>query len=185
VLKSAVIVSVLGGLCVLASTAQAQDRAAGAAPDDRAEVTTYVFSGTNIRSGVGAAVRWPLTGPLSLELETNYRQGEIGALSSHLSLLSDLPGAGRVTPYVAAGIGLEQYGTPVVAGVYDPGATQPRRAIVTAEQTAFVLNAGGGVRVRGGENWGVRSDARYFNGLGAAPERFRVYNGLTFRPGAK
>jgi hypothetical protein len=175
VLKSCVIVSVLGGLCVLAPAAQAQDRAGERAGQEGVEVTSYVFTGSNLGKGVGTAVRWPMPGPLSLELETNYRQGEIGALSSHLSLIRDLPSVGRVTPYGAAGIGLEQYGTAESVG----------GNIVARTQTAFVVNAGGGVRVRTGEKWGVRSDARYFNGLGSAPERFRVYNGVTFRPSSK
>ena len=48
---------------------------------------------------------------MSLEAEVGYRRQELNALSAHLSLLQDLPRIGRIRPYLAAGIGLEEYGT--------------------------------------------------------------------------
>ena len=99
------------------------------------------------------------------------------ALSSHFSLLYDLPTLGRVAPYVAGGIGLEQYGVALEA---------PQGRLVTQQQTALSVNAGGGVRVPINQRWGVRSDARWFNGLGrTAPERWRLYNGVTVGRGGQ
>ncbi len=81
---------------------------------------------------------------------------------------------GRVTPYVAAGVGLDQYAY---------AETAPSGAMVADFGTAFSVNAGGGVRIRGDETWGMRTDARWFNGIGRkAPERLRLYNGVTFNP---
>jgi hypothetical protein len=135
-----------------------------------AEITPFVFLGSGASSGVGAAVRWPLISRLSVELETSYRRAEISALSSSLSLLFDFPGVRSVTPYVVGGIGLDQYGTPeVLAG-----------NVVARERTAFSVNAGGGIRVQADQNWGVRSDVRWFNVVGNGPERWRLYNGVTF-----
>jgi hypothetical protein len=58
--------------------------------------------------------------------------------------------------------------------------------LIVQPRLAFTLNAGGGVRVPVNDRWGVRADARWSNGIGwAAPERWRVYNGVTFRSGGK
>ena len=135
-----------------------------------AEVTPFVSLGSDTSTGVGAAVRWPLASRFSAELETSYRRVEIGALSFNLSLLYDLPKAGPVVPYVAGGVGLDQYGTPEVL----------EGKVVSRGRTAFSVNAGGGLRVHTEKNWGVRTDARWFKDLGKmAPERWRLYNGLT------
>src|SRR5204863_9169688 len=113
-----------------------------------AEITPYVFLGSGTSSGVGAAVRWPLASGFSVELETGYRRAEIGAVSSNLSVLFDLPKLGSVIPYVGGGVVLDQYGTPeVVAG-----------HVVAREKTGFSVNAGGGIRVQADQNWGVRAD---------------------------
>jgi len=163
---------VVGACAVLAATSvRAQDAASDSSSRTAVEITPYVLLGSNSSSGVGASVRWPLVSQLSAELDTSYRRGEIGALNLNLSLLFDLPQAGRVIPYLAGGVGLEQYGTAEVVG----------GSVVPMERTAFEVNAGGGIRVRADQNWGVRSDARWFNGIGAtAPERWRLYNGVTF-----
>jgi hypothetical protein len=108
---------------------------------------------------------------VSVELETAYRRSSLSPISANFSLLFDFPSAAHVTPYVAAGVGLDQY------AVAD---TSPGGHLVPRAGTAVSVNAGGGVRVRGNERWGIRSDARWSNGLGArAPERWRVYNGVT------
>jgi hypothetical protein len=155
-----------------ATSARAQDGSAQVRSDATPEITPYVFLGSVNSSGVGAAVRWPLTGPLSVELETSYRRSDVSPLSSNLSLLFDFPQVGRVTPYVVGGVGLDQYATADLS---------PAGKIIAQANTAFSVNAGGGVRVRGDENWGIRTDARWFNGIGErAPERWRLYNGVTF-----
>jgi hypothetical protein len=105
-----------------------------------------------------------------MELETGYRRVEIGSLSFNLSLLYDLRKTGPVVPYVEGGVGIDQYGTPELqAG-----------KVVARRRTAFSVNAGGGLRVQAGENWGVRTDARWFKDVGKmGPERWRLYNGVT------
>jgi len=147
---------------------------AARAQDDPVEITPYAFLGSNGSGGVGGAVRWPLPGPLSVELETSVRRAQVAPFSANVSLLFDLPGVGRVTPYVATGIGLDQYVTALQA---------PSGEVIAQSGTAVAVNAGGGARFRAGEKWGVRSDARWFNGIGQqVPERWRLYNGVTFAP---
>ena len=132
-------------VCACALLAAGSARAQDNASDSRstAEIAPYVLLGSNSSSGAGVSVRWPLVSQFSAELDTSYRRGEIGALNLNLSLLFDLPQAGRVTPYLAGGAGLEQYGTAEVVG----------GSVVPMERTAFEVNAGGGIRVRGDQNW--------------------------------
>ena len=74
-------------------------------------------------------------------------------------------------------LGLEQYGTAVDV---------PTFGIITQPRIALTVNAGGGVRVPVNQTWGVRADARWVNGLSTfAPEHWRVYHGVTFRPGGR
>ena len=166
-----VLVAVVCAILLAPTSARAQDHPPQT-KSHAAEITPFVFLGSGATSGVGAAVRWPLVSRLSVELETSYRRAEIAGLSTNLSLLFDLPRMGPVTPYVAGGVGLDQYGTPEVL-------TDGR--VVARKRTAFSVNAGGGVRVQAGENWGMRTDARWSKDIGRfAPERFRLYNGVTF-----
>lgn len=140
------------------------------------EITPFVSIGSVLSSRVGAAIAFALTPKLSLETEIGYRRGEIGALSSNVSLLYNLPQLGRVTPYLAGGVGLEQYGAPV---------GQPGVGLVAQSKMAFAVNAGGGLKVPIDNTWGFRTDARWFNGFGRdAGEHWRLYNGVTFGTGA-
>ena len=155
----------------VATSARAQD---DSAPAGGPQVTPYVFLGSNASSGAGVAVRWPLPGPFGLEVETSSRRSEVSPLSANVSLLFDFPQFARITPYLAAGIGLDQYAF---------AETSSTGQFVAHAGTALSVNAGGGVRVSSADNWGIRTDARWFNGLGErAPERWRVYNGVTFGP---
>jgi opacity protein-like surface antigen len=114
---------------------------------------------------------------LSVESEVGYRRDTIGALSVSASLLYDLPSIRRVTPYLAAGIGLEQYATAFQL---------PGGALGAQQRTAVAVNAGGGLKVPVTDNWGIRTDARWFNGLGRdAGEHWRIYDGVTFRTGRR
>src|SRR5262245_11718311 len=146
--------AVLFATLAIATSARAQN---GSAHEDP-QITPYVFLGSNASTGAGAAVRWPLPGPLSVELETSYRFSEVSPLSANLSLLFDFPEFAQMTPYVAAGIGLDQYAF---------ADTSPTGHLIMHAGTALSVNAGGGVRVRAAENWGIRADARWSNGLGA------------------
>src|SRR6187455_1504590 len=101
------------------------------------EVTPYVAVGSAAASPVGTAVTFPVTSTLSVETDVAYRRGEgrIHALSSSTSLLYSLPRFGQsTTPYLAGGIGLSQYGTPVFSSNGGPIGTQPR--------VAMTVNAG-------------------------------------------
>ncbi len=94
------------------------------------------------------------------------RHSEVAPFSTNVSLLFDFPEVGRVTPYVAAGVGLDQYTF---------ADQSPAGHIVAHAGTAVSVNAGGGVRIRSNENWGIRTDARWINGIGErAPERWRL-----------
>jgi hypothetical protein len=161
--------------------AQAQETRPAA--DDRAsppraiEITPYVLMGSATASGVGAAVRWPLGSRFGLELETELRRAEITAVNLAVSLLYDLPAIGRVTPYVAGGIGLQASGK----AFYRPGGE-----ILLGSDTGLALNAGGGVRAPLTDRWGFRSDARLVYGnVHDAPSRWRIYNGATLGVGGK
>ena len=93
------------------------------------------------------------------------------------SLLYDLPRIGRFKPYLAAGAGLEEYATALKL---------PDGALAAQPRQAFAINAGGGLKVPVDDNWGIRTDARWFNGLGRdAGEHWRLYNGVTFPTGRR
>jgi hypothetical protein len=139
------------------------------------QVTPYVALGTEAASPVGAAITFPLTSAVSVETDVAYRRGEgrIHALSSSASLLFSLPRIGETTPYLAAGIGLQQYGAPVLSPTGLPIGTQSR--------LAMTVNAGGGLKMPMSENVGLRTDARWFKSIGEhGNEQFRVAQGISF-----
>jgi opacity protein-like surface antigen len=157
--------------------AGAQEPSDQTAAEPAIEVTPHVSLGSAASSGFGAAIRFPLSSQFSVELETGQSRAERNALTMNLSLLYDLPAIGRVTPYLAGGAGLEQ-------SAYAVGS--PEGGLVVRAKTIFALNAGGGVRVPVNDTCGVRSDARWFQGAGReAPDRWRIYNGVTFGTGRK
>jgi opacity protein-like surface antigen len=163
------IVLATGGL-----PAAAQSTDPKAAP---VEVTPYVSLGSYPSSRVGTAIAFSLTPTLSVESEAGYRHDPTGALSLSASLLFGLPPIGRVKPYLAGGAGLEQYAT---------ASTLPGGALAVRQRTAFAINAGGGLKVPVNDTWGIRTDARWFNGLGRdAGEHWRLYNGVTFPTGRR
>ena len=154
----------------------AQAQGGDPAPPAKVQVTPYVSVGSSASSGVGASVRWAVAPRLNIEVDTALQKTEVTGLSSSVSLLYDLPSIGRVTPYIAGGAGIEEYGTVV----------QSPLGLATMKRTTFAVNAGGGVRIPIDERWGFRTDARWSNGLGMqAPERWRVYNGVTFGTGGR
>jgi hypothetical protein len=141
------------------------------------EVTPYVSLGSYASSRVGAAVAFRLTPNLSVESEVGYRHDTDGRLSAAASLLYDLPRVGLFKPYLAAGAGLEEYAT---------ASKLPDGALASQGRTAFAINAGGGLKVPVDDKWGIRTDARWFNGLGRdAGEHWRLYNGVTFPTGRR
>ena len=141
------------------------------------EVTPYASLGSYPSPRVGAAVAFRLTPNLSVESEVGYCHDVTGRLSAAASLLYDLPGIGRFKPYLAAGAGLEEYATALKL---------PDGALAAQRRTAFAINAGGGLKVPVDDNWGIRTDARWFNGLGRdAGEHWRLYNGVTLPTGRR
>ena len=141
-------------------------------PARRARLRRSSRWGPSIRRGSGAAVRFAWTTNLSVETEAGYRHAGIDALSTSVSLIWDVPRVGRVVPYLAGGVGLEQFGTAIV---------QPGGVLGTQTNVGFTINAGGGVRVPVTGRWGYRSDIRWVNNLSTwGGEHWRVYNGVTF-----
>jgi len=121
----------------------------------------------------------PIAAGLSAESELAYRRGEgdMHAMSSSLSLLKDLPAFGRVTPYVAVGAGVAQFGEPVFGATGTP--------IGAARQLGLTINAGGGVKVPVNSSMQFRTDVRYSNRLGKNGEEFRIANGVSFGAGRR
>ena len=155
---------------------------AGAQSDPKTvQVTPYVALGSEVASPVGAAVTFPLTSTLGVETDVAYRRGEgdIHALSLSANLLYSLPRVGKSTPYVAAGIGLSRYGTPIFSSTNRPIATQPR--------LAMTVNAGGGLKMPINERVELRTDARWgkFLGRQSPSEWVRVAQGISFGVGKK
>lgn len=142
------------------------------------EVTPYVGVGSAAASPVGAAVTFPLTSTLGLEVDVAYRRGEGGvhALSSHTGLLYYLPRLGRSTPYVVGGIGLSQYGAPRFLSDGPPVGTESR--------VGLTVNAGGGLKMPMNDKLELRTDARWFKSFGRqGSEQFRVAQGIAFDVG--
>jgi hypothetical protein len=163
------------GIRLLASIALL---ASGAAPARaQSEVTPFVSLGSVNSSRVGAAIRFAWTSDLSLEAEVGYRRDAIDALSTSLSLVYDGPRIGCVEPYVAGGVGLEQFAFAI---------GQPGGLVATQSSVGLTLNAGGGIRVPLNDRWGYRSDVRWVNNLSRwGGENWRVYNGVTFKMPAR
>ena len=165
-----VIVLATGGLPAAAQSTNTDN----AAP---VEVTPYVSLGSYPSSRIGTAIAFRLTPTLSVESELGYGHDFAARLSVAASLLYDLPGIGRFKPYLAAGAGLEEYAT---------ASKLPDGALAAQRRTAFAINAGGGFKMPVDDNWGIRTDARWFNGLGRdAGEHWRLYNGVTFPTGRR
>jgi hypothetical protein len=154
--------------------ASAQERPGRAESGAAFEITPYVSVGSPTSPEFGGAVRWAFPSNLSAELEVGKRP-DVNGMALNVSLLYDLPMFGRATPYVAGGVGVEQYGYAFGSG----------GNLFVETKTAFTVNAGGGLRVPIDDNWGVRTDARWFDAIGQAPDRWRVYNGVTFGRGRR
>ena len=155
-------------------------RPVGAQEARQVEVTPYVALGSAGASPVGTAVTFPVTSNLGVETDVAYRRGEgrIHALSTSTSLLWFLPRAGRSTPYLAAGLGLSQFGAPIFSSDGRPVATQPR--------VAMTVNAGGGLKTAVNDRVALRTDARWFKSFGRqGSEQFRVAQGISFDAGKR
>lgn len=163
-------VLLLAALLVGAQPARAQE-------SQPVKVTPFIAFGTAGAPPVGVLVTVPLTTTLSAEIEVAYGRGagDIHAMSSSLSLLQNLPKVGRLTPYIAGGIGVSQFGAPVLAPLGPP--------IGTVSRLAFTLNAGAGLKVPLRSGLDFRTDVRYFDSLGKGSDQFRIANGISFDTG--
>lgn len=143
------------------------------------QLTPFVAFGTDHTAPVGLMVTFPWTSSLSCEVEMSYRRGEgdLGFMSANVSLLMDLPKVGRATPYIAGGAGLSQYG----AFAMSPSGAQ----VGAARRLALTLNAGGGLRAPVTSRVDFRSDVRFFDALGTAPDSYRIANGFSFDVGRR
>lgn len=143
------------------------------------EVMPYVSLDSRGMIPIGTAVSFPLNSTFSIETEVGYRraEGNLNALSTSASLLYNLPKIGSVTPYLAAGAGIAQYGSPLIT---------PRGVIGTQSAMAFELNAGGGIKVPMDKSMDFRTDARWYKTFGRnSADHFRVSNGVSFDVGKK
>ncbi len=169
---------------VSASPAHAQDARVVPAPDRTTvpaiEVTPFVSLDSRGAIPIGASVIFPLNQKFGIETEVGYRRGEGGlnALSSSASVLYYLPRIRRTTPYLATGIGLAQYGAPIVS---------PEGSVLgTQSSVAFEVNAGGGLKIPVDETWDMRTDARWFKSVGRnASEHWRLSHGVSFDVGRR
>jgi hypothetical protein len=155
-------------IAVVAQPAQARQARA-------TEVVPYVALGAGPVAPVGAALLFPVTSALSVEADVAYRRGEgdIHAMSANFSLLVSLPRVGATTPYAVAGLGLAQYGVPILGASGPPAGTQSRMSMT--------LNAGAGLKTPISRSLGLRTDVRVFKALGQnGADQFRVSQGLSF-----
>ena len=162
-----------------------QSSAAREARDLPVEVTPFVASGGD-SSSVGAAVRWPFMSRLSLEFEAEYRHIparptynslENNGVNGNVNLVVDMPALWRVRPYLLGGGGLEHYNFLV----------QPEPFFVRDAGVAFVVNAGGGVRVPINDRFGLRTELRWTDGWtkGDPGGGFRMFYGATVGVGGR
>lgn len=157
----------LVGFTLAALPAAAQD-------NKTVDVTPYVAVGSEGAAPVGTAVTFPITSKLSVETDMAYRRGEgnLNFLSTNASLLMFLPRIGATTPYAVAGVGLRQYGSPVLSSSGSPIGTQPH--------VAPTINLGGGLKTPMNDKVSFRTDARWFKPFGRqGSEQFRVAQGVS------
>jgi hypothetical protein len=166
---------VTGALLALPVYAHAQ---AAAQQAGRIEIAPFVSTGWGSGAGTGAAVRWPIAGKFSLMGDVEFRHFdgnlltfETDGLYATLNLVFDLPSAGRFTPYVLGGGGLEHYRLRLDSA---PDESFPRTG------RSFVTNAGGGVRMAINPRWGIRGEVRWTDGWAeGAPQNLHIYYGAT------
>lgn len=162
-------------LVVIAASAPAFAQSEHAIEPGKVDITPYVSMGSPGASRIGTAITFPVTSNVALEAEVGYRRGEgnIHALSSSLSGLYFTPRLGRLFPYVAGGIGLEEYGSPVVL----PGVSE----VLTRPGLRLTMNAGGGIKVPVSDRLGFSTDARWFKSVGGhGAEHWRLNQGISF-----
>lgn len=138
------------------------------------EVTPFASVGSYPSSRMGAAITFPWTPNLSVESEVGWRL-TASDLTASAGVVYNLTKMARVTPYVATGVGLAPYSALFQVPTGDS---------LSVQQTTFTINAGGGIEIPLSQNWGLRTDARWIDGVArGAGNYWRLYYGVTFRAG--
>ena len=119
--------------------------------------------------GYGLTPKWVVEGELSLMPDAS--EGDIIEFDATVwglsaNLLYHFT-ADRVTPYVAAGLGILN----AHADLEEVG------LIGDDTSTEFGLNWGGGLKSAVNDQWGIRADMRYFTGDELVPNHWRLYGG--------
>jgi opacity protein-like surface antigen len=170
------LVLTISGMPALAQTVDVARRDAPAAPS--IEVTPFLSAGgSDFSSRFGGSIAFALSGESAVEAEVGYRRLEMAALAVSANVLYGLPRVRRIAPYVAAGIGVEQYET--------PRPVPERGTVVVYKNFGVAMSLGGGVKVPITDRWGFRTDVRWLNPWGKVPEGWRIYNGATLRLGKR
>jgi hypothetical protein len=127
--------------------------------------------------GMGAALRWSLVPRLALEAETEFRSGRFDTLKGlTANVVAEMPGVWRVTPFVVAGAGIDDYRWK---------ANLPNHSFARTELN-FAVNAGAGVQIRLTGAWSARADVRWSDGFAEqARPVMRVLYGVTLGLGEK
>ena len=165
-----VLVAFACAMLSVSTSARAQDGPEQAKSQAAAEITPYVFlgSGTIIGRWDGHPLAVGLTSQRRARNQLSSRRNQRVEFQPEPALRPARSGPGHPVP------GQRRRCRPV------RHRRSPRGEHCDAQADRRSVNAGGGLRVQTDENWGVRADARWFNDLGTGPERWRLYNGVTF-----
>ena len=162
-----------------AQSAQAQSDE-GASPRRPVEITPFVSLDSLSSVRTGAAISFAWTPRVALESEIDI-DGSNDAIGTSVTLFYSMPRTGFVVPYIAGGVGIEQY--PFLITFPTDINTTVSFATLRLSPT---ISAGAGLKVPVRDNWGVRTDVRWIGSFGErAPEHWRVFGGITFGAGRR
>ena len=167
-------VALVLALAVAAAAAAQEPPATPGADPLPVELSTFLSVGGLDTSSTGVTARMPIKARLSFEAEAEWRLEDVSGLSASGNLVFDLRKAGRITPYVIGGAGIDRYTVSI---------DWPQQGSTTQLTSALSVNGGGGVRIPLNARWGMRTDARVSNGIGRGPTRWRVFYGMTANVG--
>ena len=158
------IACVLGGSVSSATPVWGQTTVTERAPlNTRVEVTIFAVPRSSTTARLGGSVAFLCTHRFGVEAEVVHGQD---VLTSAVSLIWAVPTGGRLTPFLAGGVGLENRN---FADAISP------RGTVTPSRSRLATNLGGGLTVRLRDRVAIRGDVRWFN------QSWRIGNGVTIR----
>lgn len=146
---------------------------------------TFGTSGETTTSslGIGGAFGYDVTSNLGFEAELGHIfdvHGDSDTLDWSLTTITgnvvyhfDVL---RVTPYAAAGLGVQGSGVSTAD-------TQPAGSsttVTSASDTEIVFNFGGGIKYKLSDRMQARADLRRFQANDLSPDHWRLYGGITF-----